>query len=176
MKTSMIAAAVLVPAVLLAGAAAALEGAPATSERAAAPGGPMLGRLADTPLGRLVVGRVGRLLALRSKLDLTDEQRRQIGQVLQSHRRQIGLALQPVVAKRRALREAVAAETPDEKAIRAAAAELGQAVGDAAVLAAKVRAEVRGILTPEQIKLIEAARTEGHEDVDRFLQRLTEEK
>ena len=169
MKVCMIAAAVLVPAVLLAGAAPTPEG-------AAAPGRPMLGRLADTPLGQLVVGRVGRLLVLRSRLDVTPEQRRQIGQVLRSHRKEIGEALKPVVAKRRALREAVAAETPDEKAIRAAAAELGEAVGGAAVLAAKVRGEIRGVLAAEQIKLIEAARAEGHEEVDRFLQKLTEEK
>ena len=63
---------------------AALVAAPVVAE--AAPMGLLRTRLADTPLGRFVSGQIGHLLVLRSKLNVTAEQREQIVAIVQSHR------------------------------------------------------------------------------------------
>ena len=58
------------------------------------------------------------------------------------------------------LREAVLKEPADEKAIRSAAKDLSKSIGDASVLASRVIAEARPVLTAEQVKLIRNFRTE----------------
>ncbi len=121
------------------------------------------------PLRMLLSGQVGRLLELRSELGVTSEQREQIRGIVQSHRQEIAAVAKPIVAKRRALREATLAANPDEAAIRAAAGDLGKAIGDAAVLASKVKPEVFKVLTPEQHKKVEAFRADSESAVDRFM-------
>jgi len=155
---------------LLAGAAAlAVEA--GSSEQAGA------GREAErSALGRFLQGRVGRLLVLRSELDLTEAQRGQVRSVLQAHRGEIVEALKSLSAGKRALRDAVAAEKPDEQKIRAAAGELGRALGEAAVLAAKVRGEIRPLLTDEQLKLLGEFRADNDAAVDGLLKKWSEAK
>jgi protein CpxP len=143
----------------------------------AAPGGARgvgVGAAADGAAGRpmrmLMSGQFGRLLTLRSELQLTDAQREQIKQILQSHRDEIRSAAKPVAEKRRAMRDAALAETPDESAIRTAADELGKAIGDAAVLGAKIKGEVRGVLTSEQRDKVEEFRTQADAAVDAFFE------
>ena len=124
------------------------------------------------PLRLLVSGQIGRLLALRSELDLTSDQKQQIRQVLQSNKAQIADVLRPLVAKRRALRDAVMAGTPDEKAIRAAAADMAGAIGDAAVVASKIRGQIAPLLTLEQRQKVEEFRKNSQQGVDHFLDTL----
>src|SRR5476651_2009959 len=76
------------------------------------------------PLRALMSGQVGRLLTLRSELDLTAEQKESIHKIVASHKQEIRDVMKPVVEKRRALRDATIATNPDEKAIRAAASDL----------------------------------------------------
>jgi Spy/CpxP family protein refolding chaperone len=121
------------------------------------------------PLRLFLSGQLGRLLTLRSELNLTADQREQIRQIIQSRRVEIANALRPIVEKRRALRDAVMADTTDEQAIRAAAGNLATSIGDAAVLAAKVRSEVAKVLTPEQLATVTAFRKESGQSVDHFL-------
>ncbi|MBI5724151.1 MAG: Spy/CpxP family protein refolding chaperone [Planctomycetes bacterium] len=127
-------------------------------------------RLAATPLGRLITGNFGRAIALKDKLNLTDEQQQKIREIVQTNKAELAQVVQPVVEKKRALRQAVLAENADEKAIRAAADELGKAAGDAAVAISKVAKQVRAVLTPEQIEMIKQCRTENDQSVDQFLQ------
>ena len=129
-------------------------------------------RLLDTPMGRFLTGQVGQLLVLRSRLNVTPEQREQVVRVLQSHRAELAQAAKPVVAKRRALREATTAETLDEPQIRDAAADLGKALGDLAVIGARVKAEVRATLTAEQRKTLDEFRTQNYKIVDEFIDRM----
>lgn len=157
-------------------AALALSVGGVTAGEAAAGGGQGLSRLGDGPLGRFIQGRIGKLLVLRSKLGITAEQRGRIADVLKAHRAEIAKAVQGVVEKRRALRDAVLADQPDEKAIRAAADGLSKAIGDAAVLASRVRGEVQPILTPEQRETLKAFRAEHDEDLDAFLRKMAETK
>ena len=111
---------------------------------AAAPDGtasalPSWRQLADTPVGRMISGNLGRLLVLRSEMNVTPEQRAEIRGVLVGHRSQIAATVKSVREKHLVLRDAVLADQPDEGKIRAAARELGIALGDAAVKAAHLR-------------------------------------
>jgi protein CpxP len=89
--------------------------------------------------------------ALRG-LDLTDAQRDQVKAIMESHRDEQKAIGDRMQAARKALHEAIAADTFDEAAIRAKAAEIGAIEADAAVLQAKIKSEVFAILTPEQVK------------------------
>jgi len=93
-------------------------------------------------------------------LDLTDAQREQVKAIMESHRDEQKAAGDKMMAARKALHEAIAAETFNEAAIRAAAGEVGAAEADAAVLQAKIHGEVFAILTPEQVKKAKELRSE----------------
>ena len=125
--------------------------------------------LADTPLGRLVTGSIGRLLVLRSELNLTAEQKQQVRDVLVSHRKEIAATVKSVHDKRTALRDAVLSGSADEAAIRAKANDLGAAIGDASVKAAKLRGQVAPILTAEQRQLIQRFLAEQDAAVNKLL-------
>jgi Spy/CpxP family protein refolding chaperone len=120
------------------------------------------------PLRMLASGQFGRLLALRSELDLTAEQRNKIRAILKSHKSDIASALQPVAEKRRTLREATLAESANEAAIRVAADELGKAIGDAAVMGSQIKQEVRAVLTPEQREKVTQFRQQSDSAIDDF--------
>jgi Spy/CpxP family protein refolding chaperone len=135
-----------------------------------AAGGPLGDDVPEAgPLRMLVSGQFGRLLTLRSELGITTEQREQIRGIVKSHRQEIAAALKPVADKRRALRDATLAEDANQAAIRAAADELGKAIGDAAVVGSKVKVEVREVLTPEQREKITEFRQQSETAVDKFL-------
>jgi len=125
------------------------------------------GRLANTPLGKLITGNLGRLLVLKSELNVSDEQKEQIRKAVVAHKPEIAKAAQGVWQKRTALRDAVLAGK-DEAAVRQAANELGAAIGDAAVLAAKITGQVRPMLTEEQRRLIQECRAECDQAVEKF--------
>jgi periplasmic protein CpxP/Spy len=120
-------------------------GAPAAGVERRGPGGPG---------GRGGPGHVGRgfggPMAMLRQLDLTDEQRAQVRQVMDSHRDELRAIGERVMAAHGAQRAAVTAPQFDEQAVRTRAAELAAAEADAAVLQAKVHSEVFAVLTPEQ--------------------------
>lgn len=128
------------------------------------------GRLANTPLGRLVTGNLGRLLVLRSEMNLTDGQREKIKVVLVEHKPEIASAAKGVWEKRNALRDAVLDEKSDDAAVRKAADELGKAIGDAAVLGRKIRGQVAPILTDPQRKLVKECRADCQQATARFFE------
>jgi len=124
------------------------------------------------PLRRLIVGQMGRWMTLSSELNLTTDQGQQIRQIVWSHHSEIAQVLKPLVEKRRALRAATSTPTLDESAIRAASADLTQSIGDAAVLAAKIKLEVRHVMTPRQTQQIDAFRQQSDSAVDGFIQEI----
>jgi Spy/CpxP family protein refolding chaperone len=129
---------------------------------------------AARPAGMLLSGQLGRLLELRSELDLTADQRSQIREIVKSHRQELSSVIKPVVEKRRALRDATLAENASEAAIHTAADELGKAIGDAAVVGSKIKVEVRQVLTPEQQEKISQFRGESQSAVDKFLDKMSD--
>lgn len=142
-----------------------------TSTAAAGPMG-LKGRLADTPLGKFITGRIGRVMVLRSELDMTADQRKEIRTIVKSHRAEFLEVARPITEKRRALRDAVLAEVPDEAAIRAASEDLAAVIGDAAVLGATVSSEVREVLTDEQIEKIGQMILDNTLAADEFLDKM----
>ncbi len=112
------------------------------------------------------------LKKLHSDVDLTQEQREKIHDIFKDHRNEIAGALRPVVEKRRALRDAVMAKSPDDDAIRAAANNLGKAIGEAAVLASKIKPEVGKVLTSEQREKIKGFCGESDNKVDELIERI----
>jgi Spy/CpxP family protein refolding chaperone len=169
MKTRILIVAVLGAALLGAGAVTVSARADAGSLMAR----PMMRHLANSPLGNFITGQIGRLLVLKSKMDVTDEQREKIVAIVKGHRQDIAVVAKPIVDKRRVLRDAVLADTPDEKAVRAAAADLGKAIGEAAVLAAKIKGEAGPVLTPDQHKALADFRAESDAAVDAFLVKMS---
>jgi len=113
----------------------------------------MMGRGMMGPGGPGMRGGPGGMFGLPLReLELTDAQREQVKAIMESHRDEQRAAGDKMMAARKALHEAISAETFNETAIRAAAGEVGAAEADAAVLQAKIHGEVFAILTPEQVK------------------------
>jgi Spy/CpxP family protein refolding chaperone len=86
---------------------------------------------------------------LQERLGLSDEQAAQMEQLMTAHMEKMKESHQAIQEKRKALDDAVNSGAGEE-AIRAAAAELGTVMGDAAVLRAAHIAEVKKVLTAEQ--------------------------
>jgi len=128
---------------LAAAVVAAILGGTTAVTLAQPPGGPGHGR---GPRGG--VGQRGDL-GLRG-IELTDAQRDQVQKILQSHQEARQAAHTKMREAHRGLAEATRAEVIDEAAIRARSADVATAMADEAILRAKIRAEVNGILTAEQ--------------------------
>ncbi len=131
-------------------------------------------KVRNSPLGRLISGNVGRLLVLRSELNITPEQRQKIRAVIMEHRTEIAATVKEVRAKRVALRNAVLSGKADEAAIRTAAHELGEAVADAAVKAAHLRNDLAPILTSEQRAKIKEFLEQRDNAIDSFLEKASQ--
>jgi len=99
-------------------------------------------------------------------LDLTEDQKSRIKDVLRTHADEIKAQMQASSTARRALHDAVMAQPTNEDAIRAAAAQVGQTQGDGALLFARVRTEIDPILTPEQKQKIQSFQTRVRHPAD----------
>jgi Spy/CpxP family protein refolding chaperone len=131
---------------------------------------PVAGFFEDRPLLKCFADNTARVFNLLRGLDLNSEQKAQVAAVLKANKKEISSVLHRLNDEHRKVVEAVRAENPNEGAIRAAAAGLGQAIADGAVLRAKVRREVQPILTPAQRQKIDATIGECQAAVDKALQ------
>lgn len=130
--------------------------------------------LDKSPVKRLIVGHIGRLLVLKSQLNITEDQKKKIGEIIKSHTDEIVPVAKAALEKRRNLREAVLKEPVDEKAIRAAAQDLTKSIADASILAAKVIAEARPVLTKRQWDVLHEAGDGFHKATVDWLDQLRE--
>jgi Spy/CpxP family protein refolding chaperone len=106
------------------------------------------------PVARLIAGNIGRFLVMRSELGITGEQRTKIASGIRAHRDELKPLAKTILEKRRALREAVLAESRNEEEIRRSAKDLGKALADASVVASRIVADARKNLTPDQVERI----------------------
>jgi len=113
---------------------------------------------------------------MATALELTDDQKSQIKDVLRAHADEIKAQMQASATARRALHDLVMAQPTDTNAIRTAAAQVVQTSGDGALLFAKIRTEIDPILTADQKQKIQTFQARGrrHGDaagrsLDRFL-------
>ena len=152
---------------LIVGSLAALTYAATPSTAALAPMGG--GQWAHSPLGRMISGNFGRLLTLRSELNVTDEQREKAREVLKSHRSEIVTTVQSVRDARTNLRDLTLSDDATESEIRAAADALGKTIADAAVKRAELRKAIAPIFTAEQQHLVREFLADNDAAVDKFL-------
>jgi len=108
------------------------------------------------------------------EMHLTKDQKTEIRGVLKSHAGEIRDAADRLWQARRALHEAVRQEPFDEGLIRQRAAGAAVATGDLAVVAARVRVEVRGLLTEEQLQKADLLQDRLLKDVAGLRQRARE--
>jgi Spy/CpxP family protein refolding chaperone len=87
---------------------------------------------------------------LAQKLGLSAEQTQQVQGVFANHKAELNTEVDRLKTAKTALFEAVHADTFDESAVRAAAANVAQVEADLAVTRAKMASEVRSVLTPDQ--------------------------
>ena len=103
------------------------------------PGGPGRGR-----------GGPGGIIPGLRALNLTETQRQQVKVAMESHTAEFEAQAKAMQTARQALHAVVTADAFDEAAIRLKSADVAVVEADGALLRAKVHAEVRALLTPEQ--------------------------
>lgn len=126
----------------------------------------------ERPLLKCLGETFARLRQLRSDLDLTPEQKRDIAGILQDDRDEIVDAVQNLHDKRKTLMRAIRADDVDERAIRRAARDLTPAVADASVLRAQVRHRTREVLTADQRDRVDDAIDEIEQMWDKAIEEL----
>jgi protein CpxP len=104
-------------------------------------------------------GRFGRgAMAARQfglgQLDLTDAQREQIRSIVQSHRDELTAIADRTRTARQNMQQASADNALDESSLRAASGDLATAMADGSVLRSRIRQEVFGVLTPDQLEKV----------------------
>jgi protein CpxP len=115
-------------------------------------------------------------MALLRGLDLTDEQRTKVREVMEANREALKAVGDRLAAAHRAQDEAVTASPFDEQAIRAKAADVAEVMADAAVLRAKVHSEVFALLTPEQQAKAAELKAQRQARVDGLRERVGERR
>ena len=122
-------------------------------------GNPRMGRPRDL-MGaqgrgrRGLAGRGAGELAMLRRLDLSDEQREAVKEIVESYREQLADAREAKAEAQKALHEAVTGGA-GEDAIRSSAADIGVAIGNEAVLRAAMLEDIKAELTEEQLAELE---------------------
>lgn len=139
----LVVAAALVAGLALAG-SLALAGGPVRAR------GPMVSPGDCPSLARVILKLV--------KVDLNRAQKRSIARILIKHRPQFQATMGRLHLARKALAAALLAPRPDQRAVKGAYGQLAAAGERLALLAARVLPQVRAVLTPKQIKILEGVR------------------
>jgi Spy/CpxP family protein refolding chaperone len=98
-------------------------------------------------------------LALR-QLDLTEAQREQVRQLTQQNREQMRSLLERMRAAQDVRRKAVEAVPFDESQVRAAMKDLADVEADLAVAAARLQADIYGLLSADQQQRLQKLRAD----------------
>ena len=141
-----------------AGLVAALAGGTAIAVAQPPQDGPRVSGPGRGPRGGMR-GGFGGILPLRG-IALTDAQREQVRSIMASHKAEFDQVRTKLREGHQALAAASNGQPVDEAAIRAASTSLAAAMADEAILRAKVRAEVVGILTAEQQQKLQERQTQ----------------
>ena len=123
------------------------------------------------PLQMLVQGEIGRLMTLRSDLDISNEQREEIRTIVTGYREDFAPLVREMVWQRQVLRNAVLAESANTTDIKQQVTALGETIAEVSLLAADVIRDVRPVLTPDQIERVETFTAEHDTAAQRWLER-----
>jgi periplasmic protein CpxP/Spy len=103
---------------------------------------------------------------LAKALDLSKEQTGQVKAIFRKHRDEAAPLRKEMMSGRRALRNLIQSDKPDEAAIREQVKKNASMDGDLAVRRAKMFQEVRSVLTPEQIQKFQALQEKRDRRID----------
>lgn len=101
-------------------------------------------------------------MKILEKLNLTQKQQEQIDAIIKAHQEKKQVLSENIKNAEKAIHETIHADTFDEKAIRNASKTLSADMEEMAVLRGKIFAEIRPILTPEQIKKLSEMSSRHH--------------
>jgi Spy/CpxP family protein refolding chaperone len=99
---------------------------------------------------------------MAQRLDMSEEQKARLREVLDAARPEADRLADAMVANRQAMKTFRESGTFNEGEIRAIADQKGSVVADMTVLHARVHAQIRDILTPEQLERFEKMRAGRH--------------
>jgi Spy/CpxP family protein refolding chaperone len=119
----------------------------------------LLAQAAKDHMGMMGMGHGDMVKHIVKQLDLTPDQVQQVKTIFANHKAELTTEVAALKTTRGTLFDAVHADTLDEAAIRAAAAQESQAHVDLALTHAKMLGEVRQVLTPEQQPKLKALLT-----------------
>jgi protein CpxP len=114
------------------------------------------------------------VVALRGG-DLTDAQREQIRALTQQYRESGTAVREQLRQAQEAQRDALAAQPVNEGLVRSTTQPLADAQAEAAIVLARLRADVMALLTPDQLQAIEETQAEIQERTENRRER-TEER
>lgn len=100
-------------------------------------------------------GSMGTRFGLMQDLNLSDEQRDQALKITESHQIEMIKARGDLIKAHDTLRDALQADTLNEEKVRQAYKKLSSLREDRLVARAKMMSELKAILTPEQVKLLD---------------------
>jgi len=105
----------------------------------------------------------GQKMQFLSQLDLSEDQKTQVKAIFDEEHAKMAPLAEKNMKARHALGEAIHAPTFDESAVRAAAAQAAVVESDLAVERARLASRIRGVLTPDQQKQLDALRQQSLE-------------
>jgi len=111
---------------------------------------------------------------MAAELGLTSQQKQEIKAVFKKNQPEAQPQRQQLMTERRALRSLVQADTIDEAAIRAQSAKVAAIEADLAVERAHVAQQVRGILSPEQLRKFKELQAKRDRKMEEFRSRASE--
>ncbi len=121
------------------------------------------GELVAIPEGRWMGGdRAHHLERIARALDLTAQQREQIGQIRSEQRSELAPLREQMKQNRAQMRSVLGAETLDESAVRALTAAQAEIKAQLLVAHVETRRQVHALLTPEQREKADALMERGH--------------
>jgi len=125
--------------------------------------------LPGKPLRTILSTVVRELLDFRHDTPLSAGQKSQIAAILETHRAEIHTQMEHARDARRAMLDAVNAAGASSPAATDAAAKIGDAARDRALLTARIGSEIKPLLTPEQQSRLQNAIKDVESTVDSVL-------
>ena len=120
--------------------------------------------------------RDGRLAEQLASLGLSEDQKATVKETFQKHQSTLKPLVEKLVTERRALQDLIHTGKADETAVRAQAGKIAAIEADLAVERAKIAAELRPVLTEEQIKKLQEMKGEFRDRVDQFRERVAKRR
>jgi Spy/CpxP family protein refolding chaperone len=108
----------------------------------------------------------------RESLGITDEQKAKVKEILRQHQPEMEPLIRKSVEERRAMRDLIQTGSATEAQIRAQAAKIAEVDADLWVARSRVAADLRGVLSAEQIEKFQQMRHDFEDRMDQVMSRI----